>query len=284
MKTAEIALAFVLLVGSAAAQYTREWQSGNLGSFAWGASYGYDIDGDGFGNLWTRSSSGQLTIYNSSLSAYWTISFPGYDYPYLATPRDDDGDGLIVPVNLDGDPAGELVASAYKLDGSTYSGKIRVYDAATRQLEWESPELSGFSGTVSLDDVDGDNKHEMIITRTNYTSGWGYVEVYGYTGAGLNTEPGYALESSRVVAEPSICRDATVIRFQLSAPERIRLSVFDQAGRRVRELLEADLPAGEYRVSWDGTDDSGDDVPAGVYLYRLDRDAGAEAGRLVLAR
>ncbi len=274
----------VFCAGHAVAQYTREWQSGNLGAYAWGASYGYDIDGDGFGNLWARSSSGQLTIYNSSLSAYWSISFPGYDYVFLATPRDIDGDGLIVPVNLDGDPAGELVASAYKLDGSTYSGKIRVYDAATRQLEWESPELSGFSGTVSLDDVDGDNKHEMIITRTNHTGGWGYVEVYGYTGAGLNTEPGYVLESSRVVAEPSICRDGTVIRFQLRAPEGIRLSVFDLAGRRVRKLLEADLPVGEYRVNWDGADDVGDEVPAGVYLYRLDRGNIAEAGRLVLTR
>jgi len=135
MKRLLVSAGILLLVGLAAAQYTREWQSGNLGVSAWGASYGYDIDGDGFGNLWTRSSSGQLIIYNSSLSPYWTISFPEYDYPLLATPRDIDGDGLIVPVNLDGDPAGELVASAFKLDGSTYSGKIWVYDAATRQDE-----------------------------------------------------------------------------------------------------------------------------------------------------
>ena len=284
MRRLMIPVGILLLAGPAVAQYTREWQSGNLEPYAWGASYGYDVDGDGFGNLWTRSSSGQLTIYDSSLTVYWAISIPGYDYPYLATPRDIDGDGLIVPVNLDGDPAGELVVSAYRLDGSVYSGRIRVYDVLTRQLAWESPELSGFSGNVSLDDVDGDGRYEIIITRTSFAGGWGYVEVYGYAGAGLEGEPGYFLESSRAVAEPSVCRDGTVIRFRLNIPGRTRLSVFDSAGRQVRELLDADLPVGEYRVNWDGADDAGDETPAGAYVYRLNRGGAVEVGRLVRAR
>lgn len=279
-----VVLTCLLLAAAVPAQYSCEFQSPNLGTGAYGGSYGYDLDGDGAPNLWTRSSSGQFVVYNSSFSPWWTVSFPGYEYSYLAAPRDIDGDGLVVPVNMDGDPAGEVVFSGahYATDG--YSGKVRVYDAVSRQLEWESPALDGFTGYASVDDVDNDGKHEVIITRTDYTSGWGYIEVYGHVGAGLDGSPVYGLQGRRAVAEPSVFDEHTRVRFTLAAPARTRLAVLDRAGRQVRELLEARLPAGEYSVNWDGRDDSAKELAAGVYLFWLERDDAVETGRLVLAR
>lgn len=272
----------IIAAGSAPAQFGREWQSPNLGTTAWGASYGYDVSGDGVANLWIRAA-GTLTIYNPNYSTYWQVSFPGYDYAFLVTPRDVDGDGLVRPVNMDSDPAGEVVFTAYRLSGSDYYGVIRVYDAGTRALEWQSAELAGFYGTASVDDVDADNKHEIIITRTNYSSGWGYVEVYGHTGAGADGEERYGLKSV-ISAAPTVTGSATSVSFQLDRPGRVRLRVFDRAGRETRALVDAALPAGEYRVRWDGLDDAGRRVPAGTYPYRLERGPDSETGRLVLVR
>jgi hypothetical protein len=279
-----VAFACLMFAVTAAGQYSREFQSPNLGTGAYGGSYGYDVDGDGAPNLWTRSTSGQIVVYNSSLSQWWTVSFPGYEYSYLATPRDIDGDGLVVPVNMDGDGAGEVVFSGahYSTDG--YTGKIRVYDASSRQLEWESPAIDGFTGFASLDDVDSDGKHEVIITRYDYTSGWGYVEVYGYVGAGIHGRPEYGLERNEVLAEPSVFRNQTRVRFALEHDVSVRLTVLDRAGRLVRGLLDTRLPAGEYVLDWDGRDDAGEGLAAGMYLFRLERDGEAETGRLVLAR
>lgn len=279
-----VALACLLLAVAAVGQYSREFQSPNLGTGAYGGSYGYDVDGDGAPNLWTRSTSGQIVVYSSSLTSWWTVNFPGYEYSYLATPRDIDGDGLVVPVNMDGDPAGEVVFSGahYATDG--YTGKIRVYDGSSRQLEWESSAIDGFTGFASVDDVDNDGKHEVIITRYDYTGGWGYVEVYGYVGAGIDGRPEYGLERSEVLAEPSVFDSHTRVRFELAAATRARLVVLDRAGRRVRELLDARLPAGEYAVDWDGRDDSRVEAAAGAYVYRLELDGAAQTGRLVLAR
>lgn len=40
-------------------------------------------------------------------------------------------------------------------------------------------------------------------------------------------------------------------------------------GRHVRELVDADVPAGDYSVVWDGRDYDGRAVSSGVYFYRL---------------
>jgi len=279
MKKCLLLFAAALAVGLG--QYSRQFQSPNLGTGAYGGSFGYDLDDDGFPNLWTRSSAGQMTVYNSSLVAFWTVTFSGYEYSYLATPRDVDGDGLVKPVNMDADPAGEVVFSGahYATDG--YTGKIRVYDGSSRQLEWESAVIDGFTGYAYVDDVDGDGRHEIIITRADYTNNWGYIEVYGYSGAGAGEKPGYELRSRQVTAEPSV--SSGTVEFALAAEGRTRLVIFDAAGREVRELVNSTLPAGEYRMRWDGCDGNGARLAAGVYVYRLESPAGAESGQVVLA-
>lgn len=61
------------------------------------------------------------------------------------------------------------------------------------------------------------------------------------------------------------------------------LTVFDAGGRRVRGLGEAFGP-GLHEVSWDGTDDRGHSVKAGVYFYRLEAGGARFTRRLVLVR
>ena len=79
-------------------------------------------------------------------------------------------------------------------------------------------------------------------------------------------------------------RDRTDVRFQLARAVSVRLEVFDEAGRRVRQLLRAELPAGDFSVRWDGTDGSGEPVPAGTYLYRLGLGDAERTGRLTVGR
>ena len=50
----------------------------------------------------------------------------------------------------------------------------------------------------------------------------------------------------------------------------MRLVVYDVLGRPVRTLVDAVQPAGTYVASWDGDDDAGRGVAAGVYIARLE--------------
>ena len=70
-------------------------------------------------------------------------------------------------------------------------------------------------------------------------------------------------------AFPNPFNPLAVIPFHLSHSTQVGLQVYDLLGRRVRRLVDQDLPAGTYRIVWDGTDDRRQAVAAGVYFYRL---------------
>jgi hypothetical protein len=68
---------------------------------------------------------------------------------------------------------------------------------------------------------------------------------------------------------PNPFNPSTMIRFSLDRPGAARLDIFNLLGRKVRTLVDAEYPAGEHTVTWDGADDNGRKVSSGMYLYRL---------------
>lgn len=64
---------------------------------------------------------------------------------------------------------------------------------------------------------------------------------------------------------PNPFRGTTFIPFRLPKPGRVRLDLHDVAGRRVRQLVDRSLPAGDHRVTLDAAG-----LPSGVYFYRLE--------------
>lgn len=59
----------------------------------------------------------------------------------------------------------------------------------------------------------------------------------------------------------------------LTRPARVRVELFDLAGRLVRQIYEGDEGNGHHLSAWDGRDHAGHVVPPGVYLYRVRVDA-----------
>jgi hypothetical protein len=70
-------------------------------------------------------------------------------------------------------------------------------------------------------------------------------------------------------AAPDPARSNVELRFALSAPAHVRLTVCDVAGRRVRELLDGPLAAGEQVIAWDGRGDDGSRLRPGAYFAVL---------------
>jgi hypothetical protein len=75
-------------------------------------------------------------------------------------------------------------------------------------------------------------------------------------------------------------RDAS-LRFGLSRAGRAELVVMDAAGRRVRTLVRGDLAAGEHRATWDGRDEHGNGVAAGIYFVRYSAEGQSASKRIV---
>jgi hypothetical protein len=74
------------------------------------------------------------------------------------------------------------------------------------------------------------------------------------------------------------------LTFTLPRAARVRLTISDARGRRVRELLSHDLPAGVHGARWDGKDDRGRRAASGIYFATLDADGNVRKSRLALLR
>ncbi len=101
-------------------------------------------------------------------------------------------------------------------------------------------------------------------------------------------EPGAssALFPSRLIlmAVPSLFRGRGLLRWQLPAAGFVRLAVYDVTGREIKTLIDATTPAGVFETVWDGTDNYGRNVAAGVYLCRLLTAHGETVVRSVMIR
>jgi flagellar hook assembly protein FlgD len=67
---------------------------------------------------------------------------------------------------------------------------------------------------------------------------------------------------------------------------RVTLKVYNILGQEICMLMDDVLESGTCSVVWNGCNDSGDDVPSGVYFYRLSAgtDDQTETGRMILLR
>ena len=78
---------------------------------------------------------------------------------------------------------------------------------------------------------------------------------------------------------PNPFSSRTTIRFALPRPAAVTLTIYDLLGRTVTTLVRDRLPAGEHRAAWHA-----DDLPNGVYLYRLRVGNEIRARKMVLVR
>jgi hypothetical protein len=85
-------------------------------------------------------------------------------------------------------------------------------------------------------------------------------------------------------AVPNPFSKTTTIRFELGESRRVTVSVLDVQGRLVRRLTDRAMTAGPQDVVWDGCDQFGNQVPAGVFFVRISAGDWNRTGKIVLAR
>jgi len=62
----------------------------------------------------------------------------------------------------------------------------------------------------------------------------------------------------------------TEISYELPVTSHVELRLFNLLGAEVRRLVEATQAAGAHKTFWDGRDERGGALPAGIYFYRLE--------------
>ncbi len=83
---------------------------------------------------------------------------------------------------------------------------------------------------------------------------------------------------------PNPFNPGTEISFTISKSSQVELTVFNVLGQRVITLLSDQLTEGTYNVNWDGTNNDGNVVSSGMYLYRLTSGEQSQSKKMILTK
>lgn len=141
------------------------------------------------------------------------------------------------------------------------------------------------SGFYSI--VVNDSSATYSYVQTYPSAGSGTVRdlftaTVGATSADLNG-PGSVAQTWIETVRPNPARSPD-IRWQLGRAGTVNLSIYDAAGRLVRELVTGPSSAGVHETGWDGRDRHGARVASGVYFAKLQAGGRLDAVKMVILR
>ncbi len=132
-----------------------------------------------------------------------------------------------------------------------------------------------FGITAPAEDLDGDGNKEVVVTmiESPYSDTWLYV--FEHTGS-----VGVAEKKWRVITPkdynlaqnfPNPFNPTTSIEYTIPLVKQVTVKVYNLMGQEVKTLLDNKFKAaGTHRIVWDGTDNSGNVVASGNYIYSLE--------------
>ena len=116
------------------------------------------------------------------------------------------------------------------------------------------------------------NRSEQVLTNVPVDM---HLEIIEDTSVDVPPSPAHGAAGQIRIESvaPNPFRSDTSIRFALGADTLVELSIVDPSGRRVRKLDGGLRPAGTHVIAWDGRDDDGRSMPAGVYFASIGQSA-----------
>lgn len=70
-------------------------------------------------------------------------------------------------------------------------------------------------------------------------------------------------------AYPNPFNPVTTLRYQLPEANMVTVTIYDMAGRQVKNLIDQQQGQGLHSIQWNGTNNLGNTVSAGIYLYQV---------------
>ena len=201
-------------------------------------------------------------------------------------------------------PAATFTASGFVFDSDGNSGTpvdtAKILVGSTVLWQWVSLTHTVTSGTGSSDPQVGmpfdqplDSAHMQFSFTFNTVGTFPFFcrfhELSNMRGAvvvksSTGVEPGLPDGGLGFVAAPSPnpTRSGLSFQFAVRTTGRVRVQVFDARGRLVAHVVDRDLAAGVYAMSWDGRSGSGVRPGPGIYYLRLELPGLRDSRRFVL--
>ncbi|MBN2170683.1 MAG: hypothetical protein JW819_05090 [Candidatus Krumholzibacteriota bacterium] len=202
----------------------------------------------------------------------------------------------LVALNLDPDTPTALVAFDLAWDGAGVTVRWELAEAADagdlRVLVRRPGEPAGTGAALAVTAEDA-TRFLARDTRPELAAGGTWLYALELREAGgdwlvLHSQslsvPAAPAAVARLDCYPNPFNPATTLRIDGADGRRVRLAVHDAAGRLVRVLHEGVVAGASLAIAWDGRDEAGRELPAGIYLARLAGSGIADTKKLVLVK
>jgi hypothetical protein len=241
------------------------------------------------------------TIWSSRFDAWdagtYEMQVAGYDSAGLSSSTSVDvavGYATTGKMTLDIGIASLEVPAGATAPGTMVSlceaGLLDMAMGAQIPVENVAEALSGIiAGPVTIPDVEGRISFpaaSSVGAVYRFTSdGWEKLDSYFQGGrmcAQVSDGGTYAYGEAPGVVSPELPADfafggiypnpfsaEAAIRFSLPSAGRVSVTIYDMTGRAVRTLTDTEMTAADHTLMWDGLDEAGLPVGAGVYFCRL---------------
>ena len=147
---------------------------------------------------------------------------------------------------------------------------------------------------VEIDDTDGHDDYFITDLMPNRDSTCHIVDIHLLNFAGIVYEIENILdvndplilptETKLLPAYPNPFNPITTIEYHLAEKGWTQLTIFDLLGRPVRTLINQQKPAGKYHIQWNGHNDIGKPISAGMYFYQLQTQSKIETHKIILLK
>jgi len=183
--------------------------------------------------------------------------------------------------DADGDTINYLI---YAKIGLYPTEEVEEVTDTTFQLIYEEILEHVFEGrpvngaTVSLNVKATDGIDTVDVTGDNRVIYVNRYEFLSTEGEGIPTK--FALHENY----PNPFNPTTTLRFDLPEVSNLTLTIYNMLGQKVRTFNYQNTSAGYHSVKWNATNDYGDPVGAGVYLYQLQTKDFVKTRKMVLLK
>ena len=149
---------------------------------------------------------------------------------------------------------------------------------------------------VAQSDVSGVGGTERFAYLTGGAADWYGLVVYNQNDVGGTYEIIVGAQSAvdatvlagptqlDLAASPNPFKEDSELRYSVPRSDRVSLTVYDAAGRLVRELVDDTVTPGSHVTRWDGRDATGERVAAGVYFARFTTSEGERVKKMIRVR
>jgi hypothetical protein len=83
---------------------------------------------------------------------------------------------------------------------------------------------------------------------------------------------------------PNPFNPTTTFNFSIAKSGLVRIAVYNVLGQKIKTLIDKQMQAGNYKATWDGTDNFGSHVSSGVYFYRLESHSFSVTKKMILMK